>query len=195
MDLRILSAIPLVALCGYVLLITIVSRQSLARSVNRLFIWYVFFLMMWAFGSFWVYASFDALAHVDTLFWNRFLVVPMMFGFVAFFHFVRAFLGKPQPLVWLSLGYGLCILATIAATMGYMIESAYWSEGAYHLEFGSLMYPLGILIVFPFAGASISNLVQAYRDTTDPFARNRIRYPLVGVCIIITLSATNALPG
>jgi len=193
MDLRILSAIPLVALCGYVVLIILVGRQSLARSVNRLFIWYVFFLMMWAFGSSWVYSNAESFGHVDTLFWNKFLFIAFMVAPVAFFHFVRAFLGKPQPLVWLSLGYGLCVLTAIATAMGYTVLNAGWVEGHYLLEFGPITYALGALTFVPFAAASISNLVQAYRDTTDPFARNRIVYPLAGISLLIGFSVLNVL--
>ncbi len=185
------AVVPLVAFSGYIVLIALVGSQSLGRRVNQLFIWYALLLMMWSFGAFMAYADFPVMS---PHFWNNFLIVSAVFGSVALFQFVRAFLGKSQPLVWLSLGYGLCVLMAIAATMGYVVEAAYWSAGTYHLELGTATLTV-VLISSAFAGAAIFNLVQGYRRERDPFARNRIAYPLAGISIAMVLALTNVLPG
>jgi len=118
--------IPLIAFISYVVLIALTVRQDPNKQVNRLFIWYLFLLMMWSFGSFMAYAN---LPFMTTYFWNTFLIVSAFFASVALFHFVRVFLNKPVPWLWISLGYGLCSLAAIAATMGYVVRDAYHSGG------------------------------------------------------------------
>ena len=177
MNLNAGTIVPLAACAVYVVLIALVARQSLDRRVNQLFIWFAFLLMMWSFGS--------GIMHVNPidrniLFWDRFLVVPLMVVPVAFFHFVRVFLGKSQPVAWLSLGYGMCALFALLTGMGYTVTSAYYADGAFHQELG-----IGIVVIMPvavgFIGAGVFNLVQGYRKEKDPFARNRIAYPLAGV--------------
>ncbi len=137
------------------------------------------------------YANFP---FMSTYFWNTFLIVSAFFASVALFHFVRVFLNKPVPWLWLSLGYGLCILAAIAATMGYVVRDAYQSGGVYYLELGIVSYIMWP-VAFMFAGATVFNLVQGYRSEKDLFARNRISYPLAGISITLLLSMSNLLPG
>ncbi|MFQ5987540.1 MAG: GAF domain-containing protein, partial [Dehalococcoidia bacterium] len=191
MDLGVSALIPLGAFCGFLVLIVMVARQSFRRRVNQLFIWYVFLLAAWAFGSFMIYANFPG---VSSFVWNSFLIVPLMSASVAFFHFVRVFLRKSEPLLWLSLGYGLCLIFAIAAALGFSVNYAYWEQGVYHLELGIATY-LMTPVALSFVGGAIFNLVQGYRRTRDPFTRNRIFYPLVGISIASLLSLTNFLPG
>jgi hypothetical protein len=88
------ALVPLVALLGFIVLAIMVARQSLRKRINQLFLWYALLLMAWSFGSFMMHANFPIMS---TYFWNSFLIVPLMFASVAFFHFVRAFLNKPEP--------------------------------------------------------------------------------------------------
>jgi len=156
-----------------VVLIALVARQSLDRRVNQLFIWYAFLLMLWSFGSFMIHAQ---PPNIDPLFWNRFLVVCLMFVPVILFHFVRAFLGKPQPRVWLAPGYGVSALFALLTILGYTVKSAYYVDERMYHELGIASVAI-LPMALAFTAAAISNLVQAYRKEKDPFARNRIAYP------------------
>ena len=120
------AIIPLIALIGHIVLIYLTAKQDLNKQVNRLFVWYLFLLMMWSFGSFMAYANFP---FMSTYFWNTFLIVSAFFASVALFHFVRLFFHKSVPRLWLSLGYGLCFIAAIAITMGYVVRDASHSGG------------------------------------------------------------------
>ena len=186
------TIIPLAACVVYVLLIVLAARQGLDRRVNQLFIWYAFLLMLWSFGSFiWHAYPLD----VNILFWNRFLIVSGVFSSVAMFHFVRVFLGKSQPVAWLSLGYGLCALFAVLTIMGYTLKSVSYVDGVLHQEMGLAMLVLSP-VAFIFGGAAVFNLVQGYRKEKDPFARNRIAYPLAGVWIALVLGlASNVVSG
>ena len=167
------SLIPLVACCSFVVLIVLVVRQDWRSRVNQIFIWYVFCLAAWAFGSFMAYADLA----LTTYFWNSFLVVPPIFAFVALYHFVFVYLEKPVSRLTLSIGYGWCFLFAIAAAFGYAVKDAYiGSEGTYHLELGWATYAMMPVLPF-FVGGAIFSLVRAYRGEKDPFARNRIAYP------------------
>ena len=185
------ALIPLIAFLGLIVILMMVARQSLRRRTNLLFIWYVFLLAGWAFASFMIYANFP---FMDPLFWNSMVHLFIASAPVAFFHFVRVFLRKSEPRFWLSLGYIVAALYTIAAALGYTIEYAYWEGGVYYFKLGTFAYVISTVAFF-FAAAAIINLVQAYRGARDPFNRNRIFYPLVGACTMAVLAVTNFLPG
>ncbi len=190
MNVEIGTIVPLIACVVYLVLIALAARHGLRKKVNQLFVWYAFLLMMWSFGSFMIHG---APISVDFLFWNRFLTVSAVFASVAMFHFVRVFLGKSQPRLWLSLGYGLCALFAVLTITGYTVESAYYGDGSPHQELGFAMVGAA-LIAFSFSGAAIFNLVQGYRRERDPFARNRIAYPLAGISIAMVLGVANVVP-
>jgi hypothetical protein len=120
------AIVPLIAFIGYIVLIFLTARQGLDKQVNRLFIGYLVLLLMWSFGSFMAYANFP---FMSTYFLNTFLIVSAFIGSVALFHFVRVFLNKSALKLWLSLGYGLCMIAAIVATMGYVVGDADHSGG------------------------------------------------------------------
>jgi len=186
-----LALIPLLACCSFVVLIVLVVRQGWHSRVNQLFIWYVFCLAAWAFGSFMAYADLT----MTTYFWNSFLVVPPTFAFVALFHFVCVYLKKPVPRLMIFIGYGWFFLFAIAAALGWAVKDAYIaSDGTYYLEFGWATYVMMPLLPF-FVGAAIFSLVQAYRGEKNPYARNRIAYPLAGIFITLLLSISNLVPG
>ncbi len=187
MNISIGTFVPLTAFLGFAVLIILVARQGLQRRVNQLFIWFAITMMLWGFGSFMMHANFQGM---DTLFWNNFLFVAVVFGSIAYYHFIQVFLKKRVPLLWLSLGYGICLLFIVATTMGYTVESAYIVDGRYHYEFGIAAYaiaPIGYCYVI----ASAYQLFQAYRKAKDPLVRNRIVYPLLGALVILPLVATN----
>jgi signal transduction histidine kinase len=184
------AIIPLLACAGFVVLIALVVRENWRIRVNQLFIWYTFLLAAWAFGAFMVYANF---AGVDPYFWNSALIVFPVIAFVAFYHFVRVFIHKPVPWLWIGIGYGLCFLFIIAAALGFVVESAYWSDGAYHLELGIATYIMMPVMPF-FIGAALFELIQAYRKEKQPYNRNRIAYTLAGFSVALLLSSSNMLP-
>ncbi len=120
------AIVPLIAFIGYIVLIFLMARQGLDKQVNRLFIGYLVLLLMWSFGSFMAYANFP---FMSTYFWNTFLILSAFFGSVTLFHFVRVFLNKSALKLWLSLGYGLCMIAAIVATVGYVVGDVDHSGG------------------------------------------------------------------
>ncbi|KPJ54553.1 MAG: hypothetical protein AMJ37_00420 [Dehalococcoidia bacterium DG_18] len=190
MNVEIGTIIPLAACVVYIVLIAMAARQSRGKRVNQLFIWYAFLLMMWSFGSFMLHAYPSG---TDLLLWDRLLVVCAVFASVAQFQFVRVFLGKSQPRLWLSLSYGLCALFAVLTITGYTVKSAYYVDGTFHQEMGFAMWAAAP-IAFAFSGAAIFYLVQGYRGERDPFARNRIAYPLAGISIAMVLGLSNVVP-
>ncbi len=173
------SLIPLLACCGLLVLIVLVARQSITTRLNRLFIWYTTLLALWGLCAFMIYSD---LGVWDVEYWNRLVHILGVVAPVAFFHFVYVFLGKPEPRLWLGIGYGCCAVIAIVGGLGYTVDYAYWSEGVYYLKLGPAIYGM-MLVTVGFIAASIVNLLQGYRRTKDPFTRNRIVYPLVGASI------------
>ena len=171
--------VPLVACGSLGVLILLVARQSRRRRVNQLFVWALSLFAGASLGSFMAYS-----VVMSPHFWDTFSLVLLMFASVAFFHFVRVFLRRSEPRLWLSLGYGACILYAIAAALGYAIKDS---------ELGLATYAMSP-IALSFVGASIFNLVQGYRWARDPFARNRIAYPLAALILFVLFQAISFVP-
>ena len=185
------AIVPLLAFMGFAVLIVLVVRDNWHLRANQLFIWYASLLAMWAFGSFMLYANFPG---VSPYFWNTFLIVFPVIAFVAFYHFVHVFLNKPLSLLRIGIGYGMCVFFIIAAILGFVITEAHWEGGSYHLQLGIAVYLMMPVMAF-FMGSALFELIQAYRKEREPYNRNRIAYPLVGISIALLLSSSNMFPG
>lgn len=187
MNLNPSALIPLAAFLGFLVLIALVARQDLRKRVNQLFIWYAFTMAVWALSSFMVHANFPVMS---TFFWNNLLIVAMVFGSIAYFHFVQVFLRRSESILWLSLGYGIAVLFIVPVVLGYALESAYFSGGVYYHELGIATYiiaPIG----YSFVLAAIYQMIREFRHTKDPFVRNKLIYPLAGITVALLLVLTN----
>lgn len=93
MTLSISALISFGALAFYSVLLVIVVRRDFRNSENRFFGLYLLSMIIWSFGSFMIFAQLDVL---DTLFWNRFMIIGSAAMPVAFFGFVQVFLRQGQ---------------------------------------------------------------------------------------------------
>ena len=186
------AMVPFAACVGYLVLMALAARYGLDRRINQLFIWYISMLMMWSFCSFMIHSN-PANPVIHYLAWNKFAIVCGVFSSVALFHFVRDFLGKSQPRLRLSLGYGLCALFALLTIMGYTVKSSFYIDGVFYQEFGLATWA-AVPIIFAFPAMAMFDLLRAYRKERDPYARNRIAYPLVGIPVATVLLLSNAVP-
>ncbi|MGD9030789.1 MAG: histidine kinase N-terminal 7TM domain-containing protein, partial [Anaerolineae bacterium] len=181
--------IPLLTLLSYVMLMVLVVRRVVLTRLRRRFVLYLAVMASWSLGS--------ALMRLDPdqiLLWNKVLSGSAILTPVAFFAFVGAFLdGKRGPWLWAGIGVGLVGLE-VANVMGLMVVDVRLLEGGLlSVEVSPVTY-LSAIFGVVLLGSSVSSLARARRRTLDPVLRNRIRYPMIGVLLVLLGGSSNALP-
>jgi two-component sensor histidine kinase len=171
------SILSTIALVCYLLLIEVTLRSPRQREVNRAFAAYLIAMAFWQFSALMVSISrSDAMA----LFWYRLMTVGSSGNFIFLAMFVKTYLGSHKNNRLLYVGWGSMIFLLATSTTDWIVRSVVTSEttGLHIPTFGPLV-PVMSLIVFPFLGYAVYNLVQAYRRTQSNAQRNRMRYLLI----------------
>ncbi|MCK4419271.1 response regulator [Candidatus Aerophobetes bacterium] len=181
------SIIPLIAFAAYSILLSIAIWRGPGTNPARIFILYLFSMVIWSLGSF--------LMHLDPpfrtpLFWNRFMLIGVFAMPILFYSFVRSFLGIRKQKIWLYLGTVLYLSLLTANVMGHIVKEAYVLEGVFYYEIGIAAYFVFMSCIL-FVGLAAFNLVQKYKETKDSDYRNRLKYLLIGILIIAAGTATN----
>ena len=128
----------------------------------------------------------------QTLLWGQVLVVALVWTLVAYYHFVRAYTNRPAG-KGLYIGYALVLVLAVLSLSGYIVQSAYVTDGILSYDLGTSQYFIGAISLV-FVGGVIFLLVRKYRGSTDPIDRNRTMYLIVGWSILVVLTYTNLIP-
>ena len=174
--------IPLVALIAYCALLIVVIGYRPYSTVYRSFGLYLLAMVVWSFGSFMLHAN---LPVQTPLFWLKVMSVGTQAMPVAFFYFTQTFLSKKPRRTWIYGGLGIYAVLVSASWSSLIIKDAVV------LDDGGVDFALTYLAVFPFLnwfcfnGFSAVGLARAYRGTRDPHLRKKIRYPLLGIGVVL----------
>jgi signal transduction histidine kinase len=182
------AIIPLVSFLAYIPLIRMIVLRRPGARVHRVFALYLTTAMVWSFTSF--------IAHLDpypahTPICVKLIITTCVWMTVTYYHFVRAYLNKPNGL-GVSLGYVfLGVIAILVATQDFP-RSAETSGGALHIEYGPLFYLLPAFL-FPLTGMAAFSLVQRFRGLSDSLGRRTIVYLLIGMAVVVIGAGTNVI--
>ncbi|MCD6554092.1 MAG: GAF domain-containing protein [Anaerolineae bacterium] len=180
---------PLLALLSYILLLGIVLRHGARSRLHRFFALFLLTMAVWSFGSLMMRLNPSRIE-----LWNKVLLAGGTVTMpLVLFGFVQAFLGQRRDR-WLWLGLVMAVGLAIATAAGYMIEYVRMtSDGQLEFGFGQALPIYGTYWIF-YVSYACWSLIQAYRRTVDPVMRNRIRYPLIGMALVLLGGFTNILP-
>jgi signal transduction histidine kinase len=180
---------PLLALLSYAFLLVTVIRQGVRSRLRGFFVLFLLSMAIWSLGSLMMRLNPSRIE-----FWNKVLLAGGAVTMpLALFGFVQAFLGQRRDR-WLWGGLVVAVALGVATAIGWMIDYVRMtSDGQIEFSFGPAL-PLYATYWIFYVGYACWNLVQAYRHTTDPVVRNRIRYPLIGMAFVLLGGSTNALP-
>ena len=184
-----LALIPLITSTFYFILLAF-ALQRASNRVGKLFVYYLAIAASWSFSSFMLHL--DA-PEFQTLFWNKIVVVLLVWALVAYYHFTLGYTerrhGIPLYLAYLA----LAIMALLSFS-GHAVEYSRVVDGAvdYLLYLPATLF-IGITGL-SFSALVISLLVIKYRRSTDPKERNRTMYMFVGWGILVLLTYTNFIP-
>lgn len=188
MQIAVLLTITLSSTLCYLVLLILVLLGGAWRGVNRVFAAYLGFSILWNLGGFLMF-----LDPQQALFWNKILVLGLLGVFFSFFYFVWLFLNRKGSPLWLYLG--MVAFAALAALnfAGLVISQITVAEDRFEYEIGPAM-PFVFAVGYVYLGLATFYLVQRYRAVPDEFYRNKVRYPIVGLSIMMMSGATNAVP-
>lgn len=186
MSIHVSNVISFVALLFYSGLLVIVVRRSNIDRSRLFFALYLLAMVVWSLSSFMIFSEFKIM---DTLFWNRALVVGSMAMPACFLLFVVAFLKRRQR-YWIIFSLGAYLAEQALNLSGQVITSAYVDKGALINEYGPGLAFVSTMWVI-FLGSSTFLLVRSYRKSTDTTFSNRLLYLLLVVIITFTANLTN----
>jgi putative nucleotidyltransferase with HDIG domain len=181
--------ITFVALIYYTVLLFIILNQNIHSRVRLFFSLYLMAMMVWSFTGFMIFSGVKIAPSLDTLFWNRALVVGVLIVPVAFFGFVESFLMLDRR-VWLYVALVSLLVAQVANLFGLVVISASVSGDRLNNVFGDGETLAGAIWAFFFVFSAIE-LINAYRKSRDYLFRNRIKYLFLVTLVIFVGSLTN----
>jgi len=184
-----LALIPLLASCFYLILLAIASQRAGNRT-GKLFAYYLGIAAFWSFTSFMLHLNAPA---SQTIFWNKILVVALIWTLVAYYHFALGYTER-RPGLPLYLAYAALAIMALLSFSGHAVEYSRVVDGVvdYLLYLPATLF-IGITGL-SFSALVISLLVIKYRRSTDPKERNRTMYLFVGWGILVLLTYTNFIP-
>jgi len=185
MRLDITTLIPIIAslLYGVIFLVVITSKPR--TQLRQAFSIYLLAMFMWSVSAFMVVSGL-----VTVLPWFRLMSASSMAMAISIFNFVETLLSR--RLRWSSLVYWYGIVAIVLTLFtGLVAKTAYWDEveGLYY-ELSPTTFLIavpGYLLLF----GSLWELIKRYRQIQNAVQRNRFRYLILGLIIIVLGTMVN----
>ncbi len=181
-----LALIPLITSCAYIILLAFALQRTGNRS-GKLFAYYLGVAAFWSFTSFMVHLNAPP---SQTIFWNKILVVALIWTLVAYYHFALGYTER-RPGILMYVAYGaLALLAVLSAT-GHVVESSSVINGVTNY----VLYTPAKLFIgitgLAFSILVIGILWVRYKAFTNPKEHNRTKYLFVGWALLVLLTYTN----
>jgi putative nucleotidyltransferase with HDIG domain len=152
-----------------------------------LFRWYLSAMSAWSAAAFFVFVDIE-----HTYFWFRLMTSVATGSMVALFFFVQMVVGRRKKWAIWVFWYGvISVLFNLFTNL--VVRSAHVSNGELQYSFSFLIG----LVAGPGYGLTIFNLVeliQRYKQTGSDLQKNRIRYLIIGLSLIICGSLINWTP-
>ena len=189
MSLIFFSVISGAALLCYTALLLITLRNGLQQRAQRYFALYLTGMMVWSLGALMMYLDRD-----EARLWNQVMMAGVALTPLAFYGFVRGFLGRTARDPFILPGAVVLLIALVQNAAGALVADISVSRtGLIVFSFGPAMPLFGAYFLF-FQFLAAYNLLHDYRRTTDFALRNRIKYILLGWTLIMVGGVTNVLP-
>jgi HD-GYP domain-containing protein (c-di-GMP phosphodiesterase class II) len=183
------ALIPLVSviLYGVLFLVVTLSRSSTQIQERQVFREYLLAMLIWSISALLVLIGIGAVV-VEF----RLMLIAALGSMVALFRFVQTALSHRWR--WAGWVYLYAVVAiTISMFTNWVVASASVQAGVLSYEFG----PQVVLIAAPgyiLYGFSLVQIIRGYRTTEDQRQRNRLRYLVTGLGLVIVSSVVNFTP-
>ena len=184
----------LVAVACYAALVVLAARRGLRIRVNRLFVLYLGIMLAWQVASILLSLSQSA---APALVWCRIIIVAAAGQFIIFFYFTRAMLRSRERRAVVLLGVSVWLVTVFAllTDQGLFIANMRRDEvtALFVPEFGPLVVVIAVSN-YGFLAYAIATLLQAYQRAASDLERNRLRYLLLAIVMILLGTLANFVP-
>ncbi|MGQ9682292.1 MAG: GAF domain-containing protein [Anaerolineae bacterium] len=184
----------LVAVVAYSALLVIVFRRGLGLRVHQLFALYLGSMLLWQ--ASYIIVSLSRTVQTALLGYQLSSAAATA-QFILFAFFVRALLRIRERPLFVAIG----ILIWLTTSLAALTDRAHFIVGIQRSPVTGLFVPeYGPLIALvagstlTFLGVGVFSLVQGYRQASLPIERNRLRYLLLAMLIIVVGSFANLVP-
>jgi len=176
--------IPLAALIVYAVLFFVVAFSKPQSAARVSFRAYLFAMAVWSFAAFVIRFSGESM-----LFWFRMMTSGALASMLALFQFVQDMLYKKYKITPLIYVYSVISIILIQFS-SWAIPYAAIIDGNLAYEFSTLIYVIAgpgyLLMIFNWV-----TLYKAFRISKDSTQKNRFKFLLLGISIIIIGSTVN----
>lgn len=190
MNLSLYTIVPLVAFFLYAsLFISVsISRSPTQVQERRTFREFLINMLVWSFCAF--FLMLDKVG--DSTIWFRFMIFGAVGISITLMRFVRVVLRYQWKwMIWVYIYVAISMVLSLFTNL--VIKSASVQNNVISYEFGVLIALIagpGYLLNF----YSLIELLKAFRKSDDLVQRNRLRYLIVGLGLVIVFSAINFTP-
>lgn len=184
----------LVAVVSYAALLILVFRRGLRVRVNQLFALYLASMLLWQ--AAYIQVSLSPTAEAALLGY-RIVTASAVAQFILFCFFARALLRIRERPQMVLLGITIWLVDSLAA----LTDRAHFLisirrdalTGLFVPDYGPFISLTAVSTV-AFLGLGIVSLVKGYRQATTDIERNRLRYLLLAILIILIGASVNIIP-
>jgi len=172
----------------WVLLFTVeVSRSETYAQERRVFRVYLLTMLLWSAAAFLLSSGIG-----DAALWFRISIFASLGSALAIFEFVKTTLNRRYSwAVWVYLFGGIAMLIGLIPNL--VVYAVSITNGILTYKFT----PLLLLVAGPGYGLnifSLTQLIRASRQSEDPLQRNRLRYLIIGMALVIGTTLTDLTP-
>ncbi|MCJ7701837.1 MAG: HD domain-containing protein [Anaerolineales bacterium] len=152
--------------------------------LRRTFILYLIAMFVWSMCAVFIFAQVGS-----ALIWFRVMVAAGLVSMLGLFYFTQALFAKSRR--WTSQIFWFALVAlSITLFSDLVVKSAYLENGfivySYHPLMGLVVLPGYSLAIF-----SLLELIRGYRTTHHDLQRTRLRYLIIAISLILSVSLVN----
>jgi len=177
------TLIPIVSSILYIIFTIFGLYQRKRERIHWPFIFYMFLMFLWSFGSFLMHANTKLFT---PLFWNRFMMVGMLGVPITIFHSVLdLFEGQERKYnFFLPIGYALYGFLLLINFRGNIVTSAWFEGDQFYYTLGKGSY-VAYILLYAFLIIGIIVLLRELYKTKNDTVKRKLRLPLFGGSLML----------
>lgn len=181
------SLVTLLAFVNYGVLFMLVATSRPQTRERRQFRWYLLAMSLWSASASLVFIDIER-----TGLWFHIMISAAVSSMVWIFFFVQTVVGQKRRWAeWVYWYAGIAVFFILFTD--WVVRSAYVEGGVIHYEFT----PAIIFVAGPGYGLTLYSLLElakGYRRTKNETEKNRLRYLVLGLAIVVVASLINWTP-
>ena len=183
--------LPLISALLVFVLGVFVYFKNRKSSVNVIFGLHALVITVWLFGTFMMFLSKDSRAMA--IFWDRFIYMAVAFIPAFLYHFSVVYCGIKSQKKLVVLGYILSAAFLFLSQTDYFVKDLFEYKWGVHTK-AQLFHHIFLVYFVSYVFLWFYNVFRYYRKTTNPLARQQIKYVFLAFLLLFTIGPLAYLP-